>query len=191
MISFDVKNLFINVPLDKKIKIIFRTIYQERMSDASSPQKEMEKLLYLSTKHVYFSHGRRVYVQVVGVAMGSPLGPILVTQLEIVMIPSIGNYLQNWKRLEDDIIFSFLSPDKIVYIVNQLNSFNEKIQFTFEMEEENKLAFPDVMVIRNTNDTINMTLFTINRLEINKTQSFTLTGIHIPHYNGRKQQLTC
>ena len=157
------------------------------MSDASIPQKEMEKLLYLSTKHVYFSYGGRIYIQVVGVAMGST---ILVTQLEIVMIPSLRNYLRNWKRLEDD-IFAFLLPNKIVYIVNQLDSFNEKIQFTFEMEEENKLAFPDVMVIRNTNDTINTTVFTINRLETNRTQSFTLTGNHIPHYNGRKQQLTC
>ena len=47
----------------------------------------------------------------------------------------------------------------IRYIVNQLNSFDENIQFTFEMEDENKLAFPNVMVIRNTNDTINTTVY--------------------------------
>ena len=43
--------------------------------------------------------------------------------------------------------------------MNQLNSFDKNIQFTFEMEEENKLAFLDVMVIRNTNDTINTTVY--------------------------------
>ena len=48
---------------------------------------------------------------------------------------------------------------KIRYIVNQLNSFDENIQFTFEMEEEYKLAFLDVMVLRNTNDTINTTVY--------------------------------
>ena len=31
MISFDVKSLFTNVPLDKTIKLILRKIYQERM----------------------------------------------------------------------------------------------------------------------------------------------------------------
>ena len=48
---------------------------------------------------------------------------------------------------------------KIGYIVNQLNSFDENIQFTFEMEEENKLTFLDLMIIRSTNDTINTTVY--------------------------------
>ena len=43
-------------------------------------------------------------------------------------------------------------------MVNQLNYLHENIQFTFEMEEENKLTFLDVMVIRNTNGTINTTV---------------------------------
>ena len=33
--------------------------------------------------------------------------------------------------------------------VNQLNSFDENIQFTFEIEEENNLAFLDLMVTGN------------------------------------------
>ena len=74
------------------------------------------------------------------------------------MIPSLRNYLQNWERFIDN-TFAFVSPDKIAYIVNQLNSFDENIQFTFEMEEENKLAFLDVMVIRNKNGTINTTAY--------------------------------
>ena len=162
MLSFDVKNLFTNIPLDKTIKKILRNIYQERMLDTNIPQKEMEKLLYLRTKHFHFSYGGRICIQVDGVAMGSPLGPILANifmrELETAMIPSLGNYLQNWKRFVDD-TFAFVLPDKIGYIVNQLNSFDENIQFTFEMEEENKLAFLDVMVIRNANDTINTTVY--------------------------------
>ena len=96
------------------------------------------------------------------VAMESPLGPVLantfMTELEIAMIPSLGSYLQNCKRFVDD-TFAFVLPDKIGYILNQLNSFDENIQFTFEMEDENKLAFPDLMVIRSTNDTINTTVY--------------------------------
>ena len=74
------------------------------------------------------------------------------------MIPSLGNYLLNWKRFVDD-TFVFVLSDKIGYIVNLLNSSNENIQFTFEMEEENKLAFLDVMVVRNMNDIINTTVY--------------------------------
>ena len=116
IVSFDVKNLFTNVPLDKAIKIILRKIYRERMLNTSIPQKKMEKLLYLCTKHVHFSHGGKVCIQLDGVAMGSPLGPVLanifMTELEIAMIPSLGNYLQNWKRFVDD-TFAFVLPDKI------------------------------------------------------------------------------
>ena len=39
-------------------------------------------------------------------------------------------------------------------ITNQVSSFDENVQFTFEMEEVNKLAFIDAMVIRNTNNTM-------------------------------------
>ena len=67
MISFDVKNLFTNVPLDKTIKIILRKIYQDRMLNTIIPQKEMEKPLMHKT----------CYIQLDRVAMGSPLGPVL------------------------------------------------------------------------------------------------------------------
>ena len=76
-------------------------------------------------------------------------------------------------------------PDKIGYIVNQLNTFNENIQLTYEMEEESKLAFLDVMVIGNTNNDINTTVY----------RKPTNTDIYInwhslQHYSGRRQQLT-
>ena len=162
MISFNVKNLFINVPLAKTIKIIIRKIYQERMLNTSIPQKETEKLLYLCTKHVHFSYSGKICIQLDGVEMGSPLGPVLantfMTELEIAIIPSLGNYLQNWKRFVDD-TFAVVLLDKIGHIVNQLNSFDENIQFTFEMEDENKLAFLDAVVIRNTNNTINTIVY--------------------------------
>ena len=55
--------------------------------------------------------------------MGSPLGPalanIFMIELEIAMIPSLGNYLRNWKWFVDD-TFTFVLPDKIEYIVNHL-----------------------------------------------------------------------
>ena len=76
----------------------------------------MEKRLYICTKHVHFSYSGRIYIQVDRVAMISPLGPVLanifMTELKIEMIPSLGNYLQNWKRLVDDTI-TFVLPDKI------------------------------------------------------------------------------
>ena len=62
--------------------------------------------------------------------MGSPLGHVLanifMTELEITMIPSLGNYLQNWKEFVDDTL-AFVLTDKIGHIANQLNFFELKI----------------------------------------------------------------
>ena len=79
------------------------------------------------------------------------------TELEIAMT-LLGNCLQYWKLFVDD-TFVFVLHNNIGYIVKQLNWFSENIQFTFDMEEENKLALLDVIVIRNTNDTINTTAY--------------------------------
>ena len=96
----------------------------------------MEKLPYLCTKHVHFSYGGEICIQVDGKVMWSSLVSVLLsifmTELEIARISSLWNYLQNWKWFVDD-TFMFVLPDKAEYIVNQPNSFDEKIQFTFDM----------------------------------------------------------
>ena len=93
--------------------------------------------------------------------MGSLLAPVLakvfMTELEIAI------HLRQEITYKTENNFQMIHSRlcyfrKIGSIVNQLNSFDENIQFTFEMEEENNLTFLDVMVIRNTNDTINTTV---------------------------------
>ena len=57
-----------------------------------------------------------MYVQVYGVAMASLLGPVLAnifgTDLEFTTVPSLGHYLQHWKRFVDNAFVFFLS-DKV------------------------------------------------------------------------------
>ena len=77
MISFDVKSLFTNVPLEETIDIILNKIYDEKKIETNIPRNIMKDLLYLCTKHVHFTYGGKIYIQIDGVAMGSPLGPVL------------------------------------------------------------------------------------------------------------------
>ena len=55
----------------------------------------MKKLLTLHTKNVHFTFDNQVYQQNDGVAMGSPLGPVLagifMIELETLIIPTLGN----------------------------------------------------------------------------------------------------
>ena len=44
------------------------------------------------------------------------------------------------RRFVDDTI-TFVKNDHIVYVSDQLNSFHERMQFTYEVEHNNKLPF--------------------------------------------------
>ena len=91
LVSFDVKSLFTNVPLDTTINIILKRIYINKEIKTSIPKDDMRKLLYLCTKSVQFTFDSQFYSQVDGVAMGSPSGPalasIFMAELEKTVVP--------------------------------------------------------------------------------------------------------
>ena len=94
--------------------------------------------------------------------MGSPLGTVLanifMTELEETIIPNLQPYLLNWKRYVDD-THAYILPDKIDHVINTLNSFHPNIQFTYELEENGRIPFLDVLIIRSNNNTIETTVY--------------------------------
>ena len=77
VVSFDVVSLFTNVPLDTTIEIILKRIYDNNEINTSITKKEMKELILLCTKGVHFTFDSKTYVQTNGVAMTSPLSPVL------------------------------------------------------------------------------------------------------------------
>ena len=69
-ISFDVKSLFTNVPLDYTINIILRRIYDDNELYINIRKKEMKELLLLCTKNAHFAFNNEIYQQCDDVAMG-------------------------------------------------------------------------------------------------------------------------
>ena len=98
IVSFDVKSLFINVPLDRRIDIVLRRIYDKHELQTSITRSEMKELLILCTKNVHFTFNNVIKVQNDGVAMGSPLGPVLsdifMIELETSFLPELTDYIQ-------------------------------------------------------------------------------------------------
>ena len=116
------------------------------------PEKVMKELLLLCTKEVHFTYSNGIYQQNDDVAMRSPLGPVLagifMADLETSIIPTLGRSLLKWKRYVDD-TFCYVKTGTVNGILNKLNGFHQNIKVTYELEKNNKLAFLDVLLIRN------------------------------------------
>ena len=114
----------------------------------------MTQLLTLCTKNVHFTYDNKVYQQNDGVDMGSPLGPVLsgifMMELENSLISTLNESMILWRRFVDNTII-LVKNDNITYVLDQLNSFHEQIQFTYEVEHDNKLPFLDFLLIKNAN----------------------------------------
>ena len=118
------------------------------------------KVLYFSTKHVHFTLNTETYIEIDGVVMGSPLGPVLANNFmeepEENIIPTLSKDISLWKRNEDDTI-CFVKSSCINHVLGSLNSIHSNIKFTIEIEKENQIAFLDIL-IRNK-DLINTTAY--------------------------------
>ena len=165
MVSFDVKSLLANLPLETTIDIILRRIYTNHELTTSLIKEKIKKLFLLSTKNVHFTCNGQIYILVDGVAMGSLLSPLLADIVMIDLERSLISRLSKvkfWRRYFDDTI-CFVKIGSIEYIMSVLNSSHKNIQFTCEVESTAKLLFLDVLLMRNDEDVTT----TVYRKEVN------------------------
>ena len=160
MVSFDVKSLFTSVPLERTINIIIKRIYEKHEIATVFTKPEMKKLLTICTKkfhfsyvqYVHFSFNNNICTQIDGVAMGSPLGPVLanifMVELESVLFPKLNDHVKKWRRFVDD-TFVYNKRGSIEYVLSMINSFHDNIKSTYEQENNNRLPFLDVLFIRD------------------------------------------
>ena len=162
MISFDVVSLFTNVPLEKTIDIILRKVYREKLIKTKIKWKDMKKLLYLCTKEGHFTFNGVTYVQTDGVMMGSPLGSLIANifmcELENNVVPTMGHKLEEWTRYVDD-TFVLIERDSIDEVLRRLNSYDPRIQFTFETETNHSIPFLDVLIKRTDDNRLETTVY--------------------------------
>ena len=79
------------------------------------------------------------------------------SELENSIVPQLGDCIIGWKRYVDD-TFAFIDPDKLEEINDILNSFDNNISFTHELEQNNQLPFLDAL-ISNNNGNIQSTVY--------------------------------
>ena len=123
MVSFDMKSLFTNVTLDQTISLVFKRLYRKHEISTNIATQELKEMLILCTKNVHFTFNEEVYKQTDGIAMGSPLGPVLadafMVEFENKIVPVLQENLSFYKRYVDDTI-CFVKIGTINYITKIL-----------------------------------------------------------------------
>nr|VZI44706.1 unnamed protein product [Spirometra erinaceieuropaei] len=149
MVSFDVTSLFTSIPQDlavETIELLLREKYDETENRLGHAQ--IIQLLKFCLK-TYFTFGGTIYEQVKGTPMGSPISG-LIAEAVLQRLESLvfrHHRPKFWARYVDD-TFVVIERDQVLTFKEQLNAVFPDIQFTMEEEENNQLAFLDVLVCR-------------------------------------------
>jgi len=160
--SLDISNMYTNIQTKDQISIINNICKNHNIDTVTREIISITNLIIMQT---HFSFQDKTYVQNNGLAMGVPTSSIL---SEIYL-----QFLENTKIFdilkEEKIIGDFRYVDDILIIYNEnitdvnqvLKSFNDitpSLTFTLEQEEENKLNFLDILIIK-TRDKISFDIY--------------------------------
>ena len=158
MVSFDVDSLYTNVPVKEAIDIALDLLYKDKKKDNSAVnvpinRTQMKHLLELAVCNIPFRFLDKYYVQCDGVAMGSPLAPILADLFMSKLEEKLNKFSTNkpiiWLRYVDDIFCIFKKNQNIDDFLKRINKWHDNIKFTIEIESNNQMPFLDVTIIRN------------------------------------------
>jgi len=95
LVSYDVSSLFTNVPVDETIEILaekaFKDDWFNKEFDLNITKTDFIELLEVATKYQLFQFEGNLYEQVDGVAMSSPLGPLMANALMCIIEEKLKN----------------------------------------------------------------------------------------------------
>ena len=156
--SFDVSALFTSVPGDEVVQMAVERARRDcTWSDRTQlSTEEFGELLKMTVETTYFTYQGKVYEQVYGMAMGSPLSPILANlfmeEFEEKALTTAPHPPKFWARYVDDtgVVTKKLHEEELF---NHINRQHPSIKFTIETEVDNSLPMLDLKLNR-TNNTI-------------------------------------
>ena len=136
------------------IEIVTDKLFHNNTHFQNFNREQFKELLNLTVKHCHFILKGNFYEQIDGVAMGSPLAPVLANVF-------LSHHETNWlndcpsqikplyyRRYVDDSFILFRSPNHILPFLNYINSRHPNIHFTHQVENSDTLPFLDIQIQR-------------------------------------------
>ena len=158
LVSYDVASLFTNVPLKETINILVDKAFEgdwfNRTHGLKLSKGQLTELLELATSNQLFQFNGELYQQTDGVAMGSPLGPLLANvfmchiedELEQKnMLPSL------YRRYVDDTLAKMPDEETAAQFLSALNQVHPNLSFTMELERNGSIPFLGTVIKRSNN----------------------------------------
>ncbi|XP_064477770.1 uncharacterized protein LOC135391440 [Ornithodoros turicata] len=156
MVSFDAVSLFTNVPTDVAIAVAQARLRHDDTLPArtSLSIEDIVVLLRFCLNQTHFAFRGQVYHQIAGCPMGSPvsvtMANLVMEHLEMTALQRTRHKIKFYRRYVDD-TFVIFNREHVNNFLSTLNDVEPGIQFTYEVEQDNRLPFLDVDVRRCQN----------------------------------------
>lgn len=152
LVSFDVVSMFTNMPLELAKDTIAKKWREIKIMLNIDLELLMEILDFLLIDCAIFTYKDVVYRQIRGLAMGSPLSPLLarviMSDLISTQVPRLTLRPRLLRVYVDDTI-GIIKKWMTREMMEVLNSYHPDVQFTIELEnEEGKINFLDITLQR-------------------------------------------
>ena len=155
LVSFDVESLFTNVPIPEALSAVKEALALKNI-ELPLPMTQFVDLIELCVKYNSFTFEGKEYRQVHGMAMGSPLSPVLaclfMESFEKSRIKPIIGAHTRYFRYVDDCLVLLPRREKTSTTLDAINGLHPNIKFTMEEECDERLPFLDMMLHRDGND---------------------------------------
>ena len=159
LVSYDVTSLFTNIPLQETIDIAINLLFNH------NPNLNItRKNILFATSKTHFIFNSKFYNQIDGVAMASPLAPVLAN---IFMGFHESKWLNEYNlnkpkfylRYVDDILAAFDNEHDSLNFLNFLNNRHLNIKFTIEKQNNHSIAFLDVFISGTNNQNLTLQIY--------------------------------
>jgi hypothetical protein len=161
--SFDIKNLYTNIPIKETINII-----ENKLKDINSTTDNIKyytNALQNILQQNYCTFNNEIFIANDGLAMGSPLSgflsEIFIQEHEDKLINSLNKTynITFWARYVDDIICIFDNTVDPTIALNNINNIHKHLQFTIEEEQNKQINFLDLTISKNRNNKIEFNIY--------------------------------